>query len=139
MSLTLRTSLRHFVGVTGSKAKSQRRLKVLGPVAGCPAEILETRQLLTSDAEIWSGAFGVGRRKFNVLADGVLKLNDLDVYAEAGAKRALVKSFETVSDGVQNLRFLHVVQNPMISGIQLTRVTGTGVGGTSSACSAGAV
>lgn len=84
-------------------------------------------------AEIWSGAFGVGRRKFDVLADGVLKLNDLDVFAEVGANKALVKSFEIVSDGVLNLKFLHVVQNPMISGIQVTRVTGTGVGGTSGA------
>lgn len=84
-------------------------------------------------AEIWSGAFGVGRRKFDVLADGVLKLNDLDVFAEVGANKALVKSLEIVSDGVLNLKFLHVVQNPMISGIQVTRVTGTGVGGTSGA------
>ncbi len=79
-------------------------------------------------AEIWSGAFGVGRRKFDVLADGVLKLNDLDVFAEVGANKALVKSFEIVSDGLLNLKFLHVVQNPMISGIQITRIAGTGGG-----------
>ena len=79
-------------------------------------------------AEIWSGAFGVGRRKFDVLADGVLKLNDLDVFAEAGANTALVKSFDIVSDGLLNLKFLHIVQNPMIAGIQVTRIAGTGGG-----------
>ncbi len=80
-------------------------------------------------AEIWSAAFGAGLRKFDVLADGVLKLNDLDVFAEAGANKALIKSFDIVSDGVLNLKFVHVVQNPMIAGIQITRVTGTGGGG----------
>lgn len=79
-------------------------------------------------AEIWSGAFGVGRRKFDVLADGVLKLKDLDVFAEAGANTALVKSFEIISDGLLNLKFLHGVQNPMIAGIQVTKVTGPGGG-----------
>lgn len=79
-------------------------------------------------AEIWSGAFGVGRRKFDVLADGVLKLDDLDIFAEAGANTALVKSFEIVSDGLLNLKFLHGVQNPMIAGIQVTKVTGSGGG-----------
>ncbi|MFO0978458.1 MAG: hypothetical protein U0996_18775 [Planctomycetaceae bacterium] len=50
-------------------------------------------------------------------------------FAEAGANKALIKSFDIVSDGVLNLKFVHVVQNPMISGIQITRIAGTGGGG----------
>ena len=71
-------------------------------------------------AEIYSGNFGVGRRVFDVLIEGQLVSNNLDIYSQVGANAALVKSYAvTVSDGQLNIEFLHVVENPKISAIEV--------------------
>jgi len=74
-------------------------------------------------SEIWPGAYGPGRRVFDVAAEGNIVLQDLDVFARVGANRALTQSFTHVGDGTLNLELLHVVQNPMIAGIRLTPMT----------------
>ena|GEM_PF-280925 len=71
-------------------------------------------------AEIYNGCFSVGCRVFDVLIEGVLVLNDLDIFREVGSLTALVKTFDvTVSDGVLNIEFRHVVENPKISAIEV--------------------
>lgn len=64
-----------------------------------------------------------GQRKFDVFAEGALIINDLDVYSQAGAKSAysIVKTISIV-DGKIDLRFLGVVGNAVVSGIDLVKV-----------------
>jgi YD repeat-containing protein len=72
-------------------------------------------------AEIWSGAFAVGARVFDVQLEGVTVFNDLDVFAEAGANTALLKTTTTtVTDGQLNIRFPHgPIQHPFVSAIEV--------------------
>lgn len=62
-----------------------------------------------------------GKRVFDVNAEGTQKINDLDVFAEVGARRALVKTFNVpVEDGTLNLTFGKVIEDPMVSAIEVT-------------------
>ncbi|HEU5145200.1 MAG TPA: putative Ig domain-containing protein [Chryseosolibacter sp.] len=80
-------------------------------------------------AEIWFGApdgqpGGVGKRVFNVSAEGVPLLTNFDIYALVGAMAAVVRQFEvTVTDGSLNIVFGKVIQNPKISAIEIVPVT----------------
>ena len=75
-------------------------------------------------AETWSGGFSVGARVFNVELEGSLALSSIDVYAEAGANAALTHTAMTpVTDGVLNVRFVHVVENPFVNAIEITAAT----------------
>jgi hypothetical protein len=61
-----------------------------------------------------------GQRKFDVTAEGALILDDFDLYAEAGAKTSLVKTFSvTITDGYLNLAFLSSVDTAIVSAIEL--------------------
>lgn len=82
-------------------------------------------------AETYSGTMSVGARVFDVKVEGSTKFNDLDIYAQAGAgDRALIKSTSvTVSDGFLTIEFVHVKQNPTISGIEI-QPSGGGTSGT---------
>ena len=79
-------------------------------------------------AEIYFGATGggvggVGKRVFNVLGEGIPLLTDFDIYSEVGAMRAVAKTFQiTVEDGVLNLTFEKVVENPKVSAIVIIPV-----------------
>ena len=68
-----------------------------------------------------------GRRKFDVLAENTVVLNDFDIYAAAGARyRAVVRSIPvTVSDGRLDLNFAGVVDNAKIDAIELATGSGT--------------
>ena len=71
-------------------------------------------------AETYSGTMGVGLRVFDVRLEGKEILTDLDIYAEAGANSALVKTFlVTVSDGVLDIEFLRKVQNPELRALEI--------------------
>jgi len=71
-------------------------------------------------AEVWTGAFGVGRRVFDVMIEGSLALDNLDVFAVAGGgNRALTRTFPVTGDGNLSIELLHVTQNPNISGIRV--------------------
>jgi len=71
-------------------------------------------------AETYDGAFSEGGRVFDVLIDGILVVNNLDIFSEVGSNAALVKSFTTtISDGQINIEFLHDVENPKISAIEI--------------------
>jgi glucose/arabinose dehydrogenase len=80
-------------------------------------------------AEIYFGATGggqggAGKRVFNVLIEGQPMLSNFDVYAEAGgAMKALVKQFQiTVGDGILNINFVKVIQNPKVSAVEIVGV-----------------
>ena len=71
-------------------------------------------------AEIYSGTFGVGKRVFDVLIEGRLRIDNLDIYSQAGANTALIISLPvTISDGQLNLAFVHGVENPKLSAIEV--------------------
>ena len=71
-------------------------------------------------AEVWPGAYGAGLRVFDVTAEGNLAIDDMDIFARVGSASACTVSFPvTVSDGQLNIGFLHGVQNPKISGIEV--------------------
>jgi len=75
-------------------------------------------------AEVWSGAYGVGIRVFDVLMESSLVLDNLDIFAQAGANKAFVTATPvTVADGQLTIDFLHVIQNPNLSGIEIYPVT----------------
>ncbi len=69
---------------------------------------------------------GPGQRIFDVSIEGELLINDLDVYAVAGDNDiGIARSFIIeVNDGLQ-LDFGREVQNPMVSGIEVTPVDST--------------
>jgi chitodextrinase len=72
-------------------------------------------------AETWSGGQAVGRRIFDVLVENQLKLDDLDIFAEAGGYTLLVKTVQTtVADGVLNINFVHgAADDPIIGAIEI--------------------
>ncbi len=71
-------------------------------------------------AEIYSPVFKVGGRVFDVSIEGVLQLDDFDVFAAAGAgNKGIARTFTVTSDGTLNIDFGHVVENPMVMGIQI--------------------
>ena len=66
-----------------------------------------------------------GQRVFDVSAEGVLKLDDFDIYAAAGGKnQAVQKSFQVkVTDGSLNLDLNASVNNAKLSGIEVLKAT----------------
>jgi hypothetical protein len=71
-------------------------------------------------ADFYDGTAGVGLRVFDVLIEGELVLDDLDIYREVGHDAALIKSFSVaVTDGQLNIEFLREIQDPKISAIEI--------------------
>ena len=71
-------------------------------------------------AENYVRNFGVGRRVFDVDMEGVRRFNNIDIFAEVGARAALVKSaMVNVTDGQLNILFHHQTQNPIIDAIEV--------------------
>jgi PKD repeat protein len=60
-----------------------------------------------------------GERKFDVRIDGTLVLNDYDIVADVGDDVGTMKSFDITSDGNVDIDFGHVVENPLINGIEI--------------------
>ncbi len=62
----------------------------------------------------------VGARVFDIAIEGLLEFDNLDIYREAGANTALLKTTTVnVTDGQIDIRFLHQVKNPLIKAIQI--------------------
>ena len=79
-------------------------------------------------AENYAGAFGAGLRVFDVLAEGALALDDVDIFSEAGgANSPLVRTIPlvAVSDGQLNIQFIHGVQNPLVGAIEILSLGST--------------
>ncbi|MDZ5446313.1 malectin domain-containing carbohydrate-binding protein [Micromonospora sp. 4G57] len=74
-------------------------------------------------ANRYSGTGTVGSRVFNVSIDGALKLDRFDaVAATGGTDRGTMRSFPLVSDGNVDIDFGHVVENPLVQGIEIVQV-----------------
>jgi N-acetylneuraminic acid mutarotase len=75
--------------------------------------------------ELWWGATGggeggPGKRVFNLFLEGQSGLTNFDIYQEAGAMRAVVKTFPVeVSDGLLTLDFFASVNQPTVSAIEI--------------------
>ena len=73
-------------------------------------------------AETYAPAMAVGARKFDVTIENQLVLNDYDQFADAGAgDKGIVKSFTVNSDATLNINFAHVLENPSIKAIEISR------------------
>jgi hypothetical protein len=74
-------------------------------------------------ADTYTGTQKVGARVFDVLIEGSLRCDNLDIFAEAGGFTALTKTADvSVTDGVLNIEFRHVVENPKINAIEVLEV-----------------
>ena len=60
-----------------------------------------------------------GQRVFNVKLDGTTVLPNYDIAADVGHRTGVMKSFNLTSDGIVNIDFSHVVENPLINGIEI--------------------
>jgi hypothetical protein len=68
-----------------------------------------------------------GARVFNVKVDGTSVFQKVDVFAEAGANKALIKSVNVqVQNGRLNIELDHVVQNPMIDALEILPLPASG-------------
>ncbi len=71
-------------------------------------------------AETYTGAFYSGGRQFDIRLEGSTAEYKMDIYDEVGKNTALMKSYEvSVTDGQINLEFLHGIENPTISAIEI--------------------
>jgi len=63
----------------------------------------------------------VGKRVFNVTINGVAALTDFDIFAEAGATTALVKSFPVTADGGGKIvvEFISGIDNAKVSSLEV--------------------
>ena len=74
-------------------------------------------------AEKWAGAFTVGKRVFDVYMENQLVESNLDVFAQAGALTALVKTFTvSVSDGILNIEGIASSNNAFFSAVEVESV-----------------
>lgn len=72
-------------------------------------------------AEIWKGGMKAGKRVFDITVEGQAE-SAVDIYSEVGGNTALMKTF-TVSntDGLIDIEFGHVVENPAVKGIEVIK------------------
>ncbi|MGR9088537.1 MAG: Kelch repeat-containing protein, partial [Gammaproteobacteria bacterium] len=73
-------------------------------------------------AETFSGTQSIGARKFDVTIEGALMLNDYDVFADVGANKGVMKSFNVTSDATLNILLGHVTENPAVKGIEILQL-----------------
>jgi hypothetical protein len=75
-------------------------------------------------AEIYSGCQSVGCRIFNVSVNGSAFLNNFDIYSKVGGYAADTETTTaTVTNGMLNINFTKVKENPQITGIQIAQST----------------
>lgn len=71
-------------------------------------------------SETWPGAFGTGKRLFDILVDGQTLANEVDMYELSGRYTSLVRAFVIDNDDdAIDVALRHVTQNPMIMGIEV--------------------
>ncbi|MEO1065183.1 MAG: malectin domain-containing carbohydrate-binding protein [Actinomycetota bacterium] len=74
-------------------------------------------------AEVWSGAFSPGVRVFDVVLEGAVRADDVDVFAEVGANAAYTISRQvSVTDGQLDLELVGVSQNPKLNALAVWRL-----------------
>jgi hypothetical protein len=71
-------------------------------------------------AEIWDGAFGEGKRVFDVSVNGTAAAQALDIFARVGARKPLVVEAEAqAQEGRIAVEFANAVNHAKISGIEI--------------------
>jgi hypothetical protein len=71
-------------------------------------------------AENYQPLFQVGQRVFDVNIQGALVFNNIDVFAEVGARTALIKTATaTVTNGTLSITLVHQVEDPFINAIEI--------------------
>jgi hypothetical protein len=76
-------------------------------------------------AEMNEPYFAPGARAFDVVVDGRLVHDDVDVFAEVGARKALVLRVPVVSDGVVDVTLVPAVRESSVKGIELVTAGAT--------------
>ena len=85
-----------------------------------PVPANEPVELRLYFAELDETLFAVGARVFDVVVEGAVVLDDYDVFAVAGERTVAMASVTaTASDGVLDVEFIHVIQHPFISAIEV--------------------
>jgi PKD repeat protein len=74
-------------------------------------------------ANRYTGTGAVGQRVFNVTLDGSTVLNHYDIVADTGDQTGTMKKFDinAPAGGQVTIGFGHVVENPLIDGIEIVR------------------
>ncbi|MGC1213829.1 MAG: malectin domain-containing carbohydrate-binding protein [Micromonospora sp.] len=72
-------------------------------------------------ANRYDGTSAPGSRVFDVALDGVTVLDDLDLSGTVGHNVGTMRAFTIVSDGSVDIDFGHVVENPLIDGIEIVK------------------
>ncbi len=62
-----------------------------------------------------------GERRFDVSLEGTTVIDDLDLVAAVGDQVGTMRAFDITSDGTVDIDFAHVVENPLVSGIEIVR------------------
>jgi hypothetical protein len=75
-------------------------------------------------ADTYAGTFAVGARVFDVTIEGVIVLDDYDIFADVGGLAGVMKSFIVDSDANLDIDFLRVKQNPLIRGVEILSLGG---------------
>jgi hypothetical protein len=70
-------------------------------------------------ADIYLGTQAPGARVFDVSIEGAVVFDDYDIFADVGGFRGVVKSFTVAADGVLDIDFGHVAENPKVSAIEI--------------------
>jgi fibronectin type 3 domain-containing protein len=75
-------------------------------------------------AETYPPTYAVGARVFNVQLEGATALQNFDIFAEAGASAALIKTTTVhVTDGELNITFLHgPSDSPFVNAIEAVKI-----------------
>ena len=72
-------------------------------------------------ANRYDGTSTPGSRVFDVSLDGAVVLDDLDLSGTVGHNVGTMRSFTVVSDGSVDIDFGHVVENPLVDGIEIVK------------------
>ena len=87
-----------------------------------PVEVGVPLEVRLYFANGYSGTSQVGQRVFDVSLEGQVVLDNYDIIADAGAhSTGTMKKFTVTSDGNVDIDLGHVVENPLINGIEIIR------------------
>ncbi|MGH2755755.1 MAG: malectin domain-containing carbohydrate-binding protein, partial [Actinomycetota bacterium] len=70
-------------------------------------------------AETYTGNHSVGKRIFDVSIEGDVVLDNYDIFADVGGNKGVMKEFTVSSDSSLDIEFGHVVENPVVKGIEI--------------------
>ncbi len=76
-------------------------------------------------AEIWNGAYDIGKRVFSVDIEGK-RINDVDVFSLSGQDTAVMRSVNVMADSSLDIEFIHSIENPSIKGIEIVSLSTDG-------------